>query len=321
MAAITFTTDLEIVYPSGRKVSVSTPLREVVKDGDNVLITGSDNESHNLLYSDYGYASSAALYSAMKGLLTNRSDYFVDVAMGRVPNTGIWNKFGYNADVGSATPEIIASFGGAFDPTTAIMATAQTFTITYNQATDGEGTTGATVLLIYYIDANYASQIAFHTLGNDGSDVTSFSGFGINRALVYSSGGSPFAVNAITITATSDGTTQAQIPASASVTQQCIFHTQLGWSFLIKGITLTVRKLSGGSAPRCTVIGYSYSRVTGMRYEFKRIEIDTGVENTVLDDFQVPIVFNGREVIYFTCETNTDNTSATLRFSGIEQKN
>lgn len=104
------------------------------------------------------------------------TDYKYEVAMGKRQGRTTWNKFGYNLDINTASPEIVTSFGGVFDPTTAIITTAQTFTIAYNSGTDGLGTTGALSLLFTYLDGNFNSQIGIHTLGNTGSDVTSFTG-------------------------------------------------------------------------------------------------------------------------------------------------
>ena len=190
--------------------------------------------------------------------------YKYSVALGNEAGDTTWNKFGYNPDIDTGTEEIIASWGGAFDPLTAIMTSAQTFTITYTNTGDGSTATGARSLLFTYIDGNFESQTGIHTLGSTGSDVTSFSGVGINRVVVLSTGGDAYNNNDITITATSDGTTQAQIPAEGSVTQQCIFHTQINHTFLADWLHLTALKVTGGggSSPRITIKGYSWSRVT-----------------------------------------------------------
>lgn len=246
------------------------------------------------------------------------ANYEQAVNNGLVPNAGVWNKFGYNLNVpNSATEQIIASWGGAFDPNSAIMATAQTFTITYNNATDGAGQTGATSLLIIYLDSNYQEAQAIVPLDNTGSVVTSFTGYGINRGIVLSSGGAGWNVNTITITATGDGTTQAQIPALGSVTQQAIFHTPKGYNFNTSWLLGDVRKVSGaGSDVRYTIKGYSWSRVTNIRYEVFRYDGDTrsGI------DFELNpgenFIVGGREVLYFTVNSDTNNTVCNLRFSG-----
>lgn len=247
------------------------------------------------------------------------TSYSDEVASGLRQGKTTWHKFGYNLDVDTAAEEIIASFGGAFNPLTNVMLTAQTFTITYNNATDGAGQTGARTLLVYYLDSNYLLQIAVHTLGSTGTDVTSFSGFGINRVIVYTNGGASYNTNAITFTATSDGTTQAQVPATASVTQQMLFHTQIGYNFLMKQVIIDCLKLAGGSAPKVTIYCYSFSRVTLGRYEVLRKSLDTSLSNLIDIIYAEPLKFGGREVIYFTCVTNTNDTIVSGRFVGIEE--
>lgn len=148
----------------------------------------------------------------------NSNNYSYEIALGNVPRAGVVNKFGFNPDIDLASSEVIASFGGSFDASN-IVTTAQTLTITYNNTTDGLGTTGALTLLITYIDENFIEQSAVHVLSNTGSDVTSFTCLGVNRALVLSSGSNGKNANDITLTATTDTTIQAQIPSESSVTQ------------------------------------------------------------------------------------------------------
>ncbi len=250
-------------------------------------------------------------------------DYLSDVANNTGgasgSTTSIVNKFGYNTDIDTASEEVVASFGGAFDPSTAVISTAQTFTITYNNTTDGSGGTGARMLQIDYLDENLAATSAFHTLGGTGSDVTAFTGVGINRVVVVSLGGAIYNTNDITLTATTDATIQARVPAEKSVTQQCIYHTPISRTLNVNYIQISALKISGGGgSPIVNLIGYSYSRVTGGRYAVFDVEIDTAVENNLIINLQEPITFTGREVIYFEASTDINNTKVSLRFSGVE---
>lgn len=247
------------------------------------------------------------------------SEYRYDVALGLRSDKTTWNKFGLNTDIDTGVEEIIASFGGAFDPTTDIMTTAQTFTIAYNNTTDGDGNTGALSLLFTYLDENFLTATGIHTLGSTGSDVTSFTGLGINRVVVLSSGSAGFNNNAITITATTDTTTQAQIPANDSVTQQCIFHTDIGKSFLADWLYMNVGKAGGGGDPEVIFHGYSWSRVTQTRYEVFRAVFDESKQNFAILNPSQPFLIGGREVLYWTAETDTNNTEVKLRFSGVQR--
>lgn len=261
------------------------------------------------------------LAESYDALVVRPTDYKYEVAMSKRQGRTTVNNFGHNLDVDIGAFEIIASFGGAFDPTTDIITSAQTFTITYNNTTDGLGQTGALSLLFTYIDENFLSKTSIHTLGNTGSDVTSFEGLGINRCLVFSNGGLGYNANDITITATIDGTTQAQIPAEDSVTQQLIYHTQINHNLLMDYWQINTRRLTtGGTDIRYTVKIYSWSRVTLTRYEVYRFDGTTRLLTDISELPSQPLIFGGREVIWFEAETDTNNTIFNGRFSGIEER-
>lgn len=288
------------------------------------LVNGSSVQTYLRLYVYFGvYRHGNAPLNQTAGL--DQDAQFVrgtipedEIRLGRRSGVTGWNKFGYNADVDSAAPEVIASFGGVFTPLTA----ASTFTITYDGtgggSTDGAGTNGANELTFFYIDADGLPAIAAHTLGTDGSDVTSFSGLGINRVAVSASGSANANVSTITITATTGGSNQAEIPDGDGVTQQAIFFVGSNHIGILKNIFINVRKLSGGSAPRVTVRGWVFNRAIETEFEIFRYDIDTNVENSVTYTDEVGFTLNSSDVLYFTADTNTDNTIAGARFSLIE---
>ncbi len=240
------------------------------------------------------------------------------------------HKFGFNLDVDSASTEILASFGGAYDPLVDVMSSDQTFTISYNNSTDGLGTTGALTLLftiVQTVSGVVVKNDFVHVLGNTGSDVTSFSGLGINRCVIISSGSLGRNGNDITVTATTDGTTQAQIPLGedgrgVSVTQQLLFHTQQGYNFEVSGVELNALKLSGGGQePELTFNLVSYSRVTNTTYIVLTEKMDVSISNRFdLRYDRDPFIFGGREVIYAEITTDQNNTAVYGQFYGREIK-
>ena len=223
-------------------------------------------------------------------------------------------------DVDTAAPEIIASFGGEFKPDTDIITTAQTFTIIYDNGTDGEGTTGALVLQIVYLDADFLSQTAIHVLGSTGTDVTSFSGLGINRCIVITTGTALVNTGDITITATTDGSTQAAVPAGGGVTQQCLYHFQINHIGLLDWVYGSALRLAGGGSPRVIIRGMVYNRFIDSCFEVLRIKIDTDVENSFQLTPSQPLVLSGRDVLWLEAETDVNNTEVAARFSFIEQE-
>lgn len=195
-----------------------------------------------------------------------------------------------------------------------VMTSADTFTITYNNATDGLATTGALSLLVDYLDANFELQQAVHILGNTGSDVTSFSGLGINRAVVISSGTANTNTNNITFADT--GATfgnQAVVPAGDGVTQQLVYHCPILSVPVMQYLELSTNKIAGGGNPRVTFRLKSYNRVTETQYNVRRFTIDTNSNTRIVYDKE--ILFSGRDVIFVTMDTDVNNTVGNGSFS------
>ena len=226
-----------------------------------------------------------------------------------ITNAGNLNKF---ANLVSPAPNVwllLSSFNGAFDPHVNIMTVAQTFVVTYDQTVDGLGQTGATQLLVTYIDGSFNEVQSVHILGNTGSDTTSFSGLGINRVVVIANGGIGHNVANIDLTASVDSTIQARVPALLSVTQQLIFHTPIGYTALISHFFINAIKTSGGGAI-VNIRGYSYSRVTNTSYEVIHLDYDTASGNSSEIPFgEDPFRFTGREVIYFLVQVDSNNVN------------
>jgi hypothetical protein len=200
------------------------------------------------------------------------------------------------------------------------MTSADTLDCVSDSAQDASGGTGASLILISGIGADFLSQEEYVTLTGATPVTTLNTWLGVNRVVMITTGTGD--ANAGNITISDNGATfgtQAYVSAGDSVTQQAIFHTQIGYTFLVDWLWLNCRKLSGGGgSPRVTFRGYSYSRVTDTDYEIFRHDIDTSVENTWELSPSQPFILTGREVLYFTAETNTNNTVANCRFSGIE---
>lgn len=289
-------------------------------------VNGSDAQSYLRLTTYYGngFVPSVAPLNQIAGLdqdaIFTRSTVAEDeVALGRRSGVTRWNKWGYNTDVDTANEEILASFGGDFVPLTS----AETFDISYDGtsggSTDGTGTTGATELTFFYIDANGLPAIATHTLGTDGSDTTAFSGLGINRVAVSASGSNNTNASDIDITATTAGTNQAQITAGAGTTQQCLFFVGSNHTAILKGILLNMLRLSGGGEVRATFKGIVYNRAVDTQYEVFRVLLDTRINN--LADIKQEFKLNATDVFWLTVDTDTNNTIADGRFTLNEYQN
>ena len=288
------------------------------------LVNDSGAQTYLRLTTYYGINFAPSVAPTNQGIgidsdaLTTRPTIFTDeVQRGLRSGVTAFNKFGYRDGLTAANgEETVWATTGNFVP----MTTASTFTIAYNNATDGSGTTGATQLYLYYIDANGLAQILPHTLGSTGSDVTVVTGLGINRVVVSASGSAQYNTNAITVTETTGGTTQAVVPATQSVTQQCIYFTDSNSYAITKFLTAHVNKTSGGGNPKVTIKGYVFNRQFATRYEIFRFVMDTQSDTTFSINEPVGFRLSPTDVLYFVADTDTNNTNMTLRFSLLEYK-
>jgi hypothetical protein len=251
---------------------------------------------------------------------TRPSEFKYEVATNLRQGTHAINKFGYNPDIDTGSEELIAPYNGG---TPNIMLTADTLDIVSDSTADDSVGTGAQTIFIEGIDADAHAQS--ETIVMDGTTtVTTINSYlGVNRAFLLSSGSNGSNVGTITITDTGAvAGVQGSIPVGESVTHQCIIHTPAGTNLLLDWLWFNILKLSGGGgAPRVTIKGYSYSRVTETTYEIFRHQIDTDVENTNELTPSQPFVIGGRETLYFAASTDVDNTEVICRFSGILSEN
>jgi hypothetical protein len=235
-----------------------------------------------------------------------------DITQGIRTGVSQWNKFGYRtASTAAGGDETI----WASNDDLTILTTASTFTIAYNNATDGVGNTGVTLLQFFYLDANEEMAVAVHTLGSSGSDVTSFTGLGVNRCVVVGSGTNNTNANNVTITATTGGTTQAVIPANEGVTQQSVFFMPNNAVGSLKMLMLNANDDAGGLAPYIRFKGFVYNRTVSSQFEIFRYLMDTALEESFLLIDPVNFSLSPRDVLFFTMDTSRDNTEATCRFS------
>jgi len=243
-----------------------------------------------------------------------------EIRIGRRAGVTGWTKFAYRSNLTSGGGDEIIWANSTSSDTFTPMTSADTFDIEYDGtaggSTDGAGTVGATELTISYIDSTGRPATATHTLGTDGDDTTAFSGLGINRVAVSASGTNKANKSEIKISTTSGGSTdvQAIIPAGGSVTQQAIYFNGSNDDSVAKFLYFNVNKLSG-SNPKVTVLGWAYNRAIDTKFEVFRHVVDTQSENTVIIEDPVGFNLSPTDVLYFTANTDQNNTQITLRFS------
>lgn len=240
-----------------------------------------------------------------------------EIRIGRRSGVVGWTKFGHRLDLQSASgEETIWASTNNFVP----LMVPSTFSVVYDETTDGDGTTGATVLTFWYVNSSGTPAISVHTLGNTGADETSFSGLGINRIAVSASGSNNANVSEIVVSTEAGGNTQAIVPAGGSVTQQCIYFVGSNHQAVAKFLIINANKVSG-SAPVVTIKGYAFNRNIQTQFEVFRYVMDANVENNVI--LNEPIGFNlsPSDILFFVADTTLNNTVVNLRFSLNEYQN
>ena len=172
------------------------------------------------------------------------SDYHIDVARGKVPNTSLVNKFGRNIEIDAAVTADIWDGGHtvASGGTSLIWVAptqARTHTIASTDAGDTDGGAGARTVkisgLVDWIDHEVTETVTMDTAS---PPVTVNEYVIIHRMLVMTKGATSSNIGDITATATTDSTVTARIRAGQGQTQMAIYG-------IPKGHTLYVSRLYG----------------------------------------------------------------------------
>lgn len=240
-----------------------------------------------------------------------------EIRIGRRAGVEGFTKFGYRDGLTASAGEQVVWTDSSNSLT--VLTAASTYTITYDGtsggSTDGAGSNGALTLAITHINSDGNPETFVHTLGTDGSDVTTASGFGINRVAVASSGSDNSNASDITVTATTGGSVQAHVRAGNSVTEQAILHVGNNHDAVAKWLWILVNKPGGGAATKATVRAYVFNRLIETQFLVFRALIDTSNKPEI--DITDPVGFNlsPGDTIYFVVDSNQDSSEIDLRFS------
>ena len=242
-------------------------------------------------------------------------DYIYEVAKGRIQNTELWNKFGYNNDLDIGT-EVVASWGGTFTPLT----TATTLTISSTDGDDTDGGTGCNSIVVYGIDENRDAQIEVVTLDGTNNVVTTSTWLGINRIAMFLCGTSQVNEGTINITATTGGSQMAQMPLNEGVSQQCIFHVPRNYTFVSKWLWVNV--INRGKNATLTFKFWVYSAVSNGKQEVFKLDVDTSKSSEPISvEPDLPFPITEKTVIWIECTSDVANVIVNARFSGILENN
>lgn len=242
-------------------------------------------------------------------LISTSTDNHTDVALGKISGAALWNKFGYNEDIDIGT-EVIASWGGTFEPLT----TATTLSIVSTSTDDDNGGTGTNSLVIYGIDSNRDEVIEVVTLNGTTPVVTTSTWLGTNRLAMFLCGTGKTNAGIITVTAVTGGSTMAQMPTGGGVSQQCIFHIPRNYQFIMKWMRINV--LNRNKDAELLFKFWVYSPTNNGNQEVYRMYVDTSKTNDISEDPQLPFPITPGSVIWLECTSNKADVSVSARFSG-----
>jgi hypothetical protein len=241
------------------------------------------------------------------------ADFNAEVARGTEAGYTLWNKFGYNTDIDTAAGETIWSVGGMFQP----LSSGETVDVVSSDANDTNGGTGVNSVVLYGVDENWLSQTEVVTMNGTTPVTTTSQWLGINRVAVFLSGSGQTNAGAITVTASTAATVQAEMPAGGAVTQQCIFFVPADTNFVAEWLWVNAVKTSGGGNPELTITMNVYSAVNNTKQEVFRGTIDTAVGNFMDINPRLPFPIGEKSCVTLEGVTTTNNTQAKARFSGI----
>jgi len=240
------------------------------------------------------------------------SDFHTEVALGRRQGMTTWNKFGYNNNVDSASPEVIASFGGTFQYITS----GETIDIVSSSVNDDLVGTGVQRIVVTGVDENWDQQVEVVEMDGTTTVTTTTQWIGINRVSIFKAGSGGTNAGTITITATSSGYTMAEMPVGDGSTQQMVFYVPRNHQFLAEWVRLVALKTSGGGNPEIVFKGIVYSDINTAEQEVYRGKLDTRRSNGTDVNPPLPFPISEKSILWFTADTDTNDTQVSGRFSG-----
>jgi len=280
------------------------------------FVNGSSAQSYMRLQTSFGVyrqpnqAGKSIIQLDVDAISVRPSDYKFEVARGLRSGAVVWNKFGYNDDIDVGT-EVVAEFGGPFTPLEA----ASTLSIVSTSTSDDVGSTGATGVVVYGVDANWATQTEVVFLDGTTPVITTSTWLGINRMSVYAAGTEKQNVGTITATAVTGGAIQATLPAGEGTSQQAIFFVKASAQALMTYLFFNVEKFTIGTDPIATFKLWVYSAVSNAKYEVTRYLLNAGVQQSAQLTFPTPLIIGEKSAMWIECTTTQNNTSTSARFS------
>ena len=228
-------------------------------------------------------------------------------------------KFGYNLDIG-LTEETVWAVGGEFDQST--VTSAQTLSIVSTSANDTNGGTGAWLVAVFGLDADYNEQSELAIALNGTNAVTSSLSYrAVNRVAVAYSGSTKGNVGNITLKQSTSQITLAYIAATDSITQQMIYTVPAGYSGYLQDINIIATKAGGGQSPVIEFEVYTWNPTSATKYLVKKLFLDVSKETNLVIPQTTANLTGEKVTIFFNAKSDTASSKAFCSFSMLLMKN
>jgi len=268
-------------------------------------------------YPELNAPTDSTLAQDFDATVVRPTDFKEEVALGLRQGTTLWNKFGYNADIDSGTPELVSSIGGAM----AIHTTASTFDLVSDSANDDDGGTGCNSVVVYGVDSNWDTAIEVVTLDGLTPVTTTTSWIGHpNRIAMFLCGSGQVNAGTITCTRTTGGASVANMPVGEGVTQSSVFVVAEDHQFLAEWMLLGVARQASQN-PKVTFKFWVYSAVNNGKQEVLRKTVNSGVDVSVELNPSLSFPIGEKSIVWIEAESDKNDTEVTVRYSGILHRN
>ena len=239
-----------------------------------------------------------------------RKSWNMMAALGLLPDAVKSSFVGYNPDIDiNTSPETIWGPGGLFVPPTV----AGTVSIVSDSANDDVAGTGALLMAVTGLDANYDEIVEVVVLTGTTPVVTSQSFLRVNRCAVLSSGSGQY--NDGIITSTIGALTVCQILANESVSHIGKFTVPATKTFMIQNIISTLGKTQNGTA--VFVIEVMFFG-TNTWFVVNKFNLHSNASPFVLSFTDNPLIAPPKSIIRFNVqETDVNNISASVGITGL----
>lgn len=254
--------------------------------------------------------TSASYYDGMQGEL------YQAIVLGRVPNHRRFLLLGNNPDIDIASvPEDIWANGGTYP----LITTPVTLEVVSSSASDTAAGTGARVVALACLDANYVEVVHMVTLNGITPVSLPSTVVAINVGQVVSAGSGATNAGIITIRDAGAGTTRSLIPIGTSQTRKAVFTVPAGHTLHVTHF-LTSLNRSQGNITNYATVGLGTITQAGVR----RLPFEYSVSTVVpaIFDVNTGAVVSEKETLFARCiDVSADNSNITVALTGILSKN